>query len=249
MRRVLILTAILTLSHIANGQFSSDIMLSYTVSDNKNLGFAKKSVYPFVVGLNSAYKLSRKKYSPCYVNFYVGARYSRSGTRFEGYVDTRPEYFKENNISKWSDETQSKLIQSFINVPVGIEIKYNSNPVHFKKMNIFSLTILLNNAFLMSSQLDESVYSYTVEGNVIRQSADLKPYLESWYPGLVTELRLCTYVNIGVSWQKISYKKAEQDLDFDGQSASPFYEMITDNGTYKDVAIYLGINIPLKSSK
>jgi hypothetical protein len=249
MRRILILTAILTISHFANCQVSTDIMLSYTVSNNANLGFARKSVYPFVAGINSALKLSRKKYSPCYVNLYAGVRYSRSGNRFVGYVDTRPEYFKDNNINKWSDETQSKLIQNFLNVPVGIEIKYNTNPVRFKKMNTFSLTILVNNAFLMSSQLDESVFSYTVEDNILRQSLDLKPYLESYYPGLVTELRLCTYLNVGVSWQKISYKKAEADLDFEDQSKSPFYEMVTRNGVYKDVAIYLGINIPLNSSK
>jgi hypothetical protein len=249
MIRIPVVVVLLCVSQAAYSQFTGDIMLSYTVGNKANLGLASKSMYPFVAGINGAWKLSKKKYSPAYINLYAGARYSRAGMAFEGFVDTRPEYYKENNLSTYSDETNAKLVQNFINVPVGIEFKLNARPVRFRKINTVSLTILLNNAFLLSSQLDESVYSYTVADNVAKQSVDLKPYLESYYPGLVTELRLCTYFNIGFSWQKISYIKAEEHLDFEGKSASPFYEMVTDNGVYKDIAFYIGINIPLKSPK
>lgn len=228
-------------------QVSGDIMLSYTASNNLNLGQASKSIYPFVAGVNGAVKLSKKKYAPLRVNLYGGLRYSRSGYQVEGYVDTRPEYYKENNVSTWSDDTKSKLVQSYLNVPVGIEIWFNSNPVIFKKINTVSLTLLMNNAFLLSSKLDESIFGYTIEDNIARQSVDLKPFLESYYPGFIADLRLCTYLNVGISWHKMTFKKAEVGLDFQDKAQSPFYTMFTDDGVFRDVSLYVGINIPLKS--
>jgi hypothetical protein len=250
MKRILTLALVLNLTVIAQAQrLSGDIMLSYTLSNNLNLGLSGKSIYPFVAGINGALKLSKKKYSPLNINIYGGVRYSRSGYWLESYLDTRPEFYKENNLSRSYDDTNSKLIHSYFNVPVGIEFKFNTNPVIFKKINTFALAILLNNSFLLSSKLDESVYSFTVEDNVVTQSKDLKPFLEFYYPGLALELRFCTYLNLGLSWHEVSFQKAEAELDFDGKSASPLYEMITDDGKYKDMSIYLGVNIPLKSKK
>ena len=249
MTRLLGFILLVSIGTVAQAQLTGDIMLSYTVGNNMNLGLSSKSVYPFVAGINGSLQLSKKKYAPFRVNLYGGVRYSRSGYRVEGYVDTRPEYYKENNISTWSDDTKSKLVQSYMNVPVGIEIWFNSNPVIFKKINTVSLTLLLNNAFLLSSQLDESIYSYTIEDNIVRQSVDTKPFLESYYPGFIADLRICTYLNLGVSWHRMDFSEAEAELDFGDKAPSPFYTMFTEEGTFRDVSFYVGINIPLKPKK
>lgn len=249
MTRFLSLLLITAIPTVLQAQLSAEMMFSYTLGNNLNMGTANKSIYPFVAGLNGAFQLSKKKYAPVKINLYGGVRYSRSGYQVEGYVDTRPEYYKENNVSTWSDDTRSKLVQSYLNVPVGLEIWFNSNPVIFKKINTVSLTLLMNNAFPISSKLDESIYGYTIEDNIARQSVDLKPFIESYYPGFIADLHFCTYLNVGVSWHKMSFKKAEPELDFQGKAQSPFYSMFTDHGTFRDVSIYAGINIPLKSKK
>lgn len=249
MKRLLGFILLLSTGIVAQAQLSGDIMLSYTVGNNMNVGLSSKSIYPFVAGINGSLQLSKKKYAPLRLNLYGGLRYSRSGYRVEGYVDTRPEYYKENNISTWSDDTKSKLVQSYINAPVGIEIWFNSNPVIFKKINTISLTLLVNNAFLLSSQLDESIYSYTIEDNVVKQSVDTKAFLESYYPGFIADLRLCTYLNFGLSWHRMDFAKAKSEIDFGDKAPSPFYAMFTKDGTFSDVSFYIGINIPLKPKK
>lgn len=249
MKRLAGTLLMLSVAITSYAQLSADVMLSYTVGNNLNLGLASKSIYPFVAGVNGSLQLSKKKYAPLHINLYGGMRYSRSGYGAEGYIDTRPEYYKENNVSKWSDGSESKLVQSYVNVPVGIEIWFNSNPVFFKKINTVSLTLLVNNAFLLSSQLEESIYSYTIEDNTVRQAVDTKSFLKSYYPGFIADLRLCTYLNFGISWHKMNFKDAESEIDFGGKAPSLFYTMFTDDGAFSDISFYVGINIPLKSKK
>jgi hypothetical protein len=244
MRRTGLFIAALTISISSLAQLDGDIMLSMSVANNANLGLNGKSVIPFVGGVNFYYKLTKKKYSPLNISLYSGVRYAKTGYRMEGYLDTRPEFYKENNIVTYSDDVKSKLIQNFINVPFGLEFRIDASPVKKKKINVFALTVLLNNGFLLSSKLTESLETYTDE-EILRQSVDLKPYLKSYYPGLTLDLRLCTWFNTGLTIQTMNYEKAEADLDFNDMSKSPFYQMITDDGVYHDIYYYVGLTIPL----
>jgi hypothetical protein len=235
---------------VGHTQINSEIILSYTLVNGANVGTNSTSMTPIIGGVNFTRKITKKKFMPCSVYAFAGIRYSRTGYGMEGYLDNHPEFYEKYSLSTWSDDTNSKLIQQFINVPVGIEFRFNSNPAKTPKYYIFSIAVLLNNAFLLSSNINESVYQWAWPDNISRhQSLNLLPYAKRYYPGLTIETKIIRFINMGLTVQHVSYKSAQGSLDFEDQSGSPYYEMISKNGVYRDISFYMGITVPMSVFK
>lgn len=231
---------------ISKAQVKGDVILAYTVANGAGIGLDSKSMYPFIAGFNLEKKISKKLFTPWTVHTRLGLRYCRSGYGLDGYMETEQEYYKKYNISNYS-QTKSMLVQSFISAPIGLEFRLKPMPATTKNY-LFSVSFLLNGSYLLASNLNERVYSFSV-GSELTQAVVMKDYTEKFHWGGTIEFKFTRFFNMGFMYQPISYKNAKDALTFNFQSGSPYYEVISHKGVYRDFSFYMGINIPLSTLK
>lgn len=243
-RVIIILMLLITGVNLTTAQIKGAINLSYGLANNVNLGALghNKSVVPLIVGVSFENKLSKKIYAAWSLHARYGIRYYRSGYGFNDYLSDQDDFKDANDLDTFSD-IESKLSQSFIGLPMGFELRFNPNPALKPGRPACSITLLVNNSFLLSSNFNERVDQN--ETGWISQAGDFKPYAKTYHLGFTVDVTVLRFFNTGVIYQPISYKKASDKFNFNGRSQSPFFELVADNGTYKDFVFYMGVNLPL----
>lgn len=242
---IIIFLFMIALLQVAHAQVKGSINLSYGLVNGVKLGqyiTHNKSVFPFVVGVGFESKLSKKEYAAWTLHARYGIRYYRSGYGVKDYLSDHEDFTEANNIDYFSD-VETSLVQSFVGLPAGIELRFNPNPALRPGRPAFSISVLLNNSFLLSSKFKERVDHSDL--GWLSQSADLKEYTRLYHVGFTVDVTIIRFFNAGIIYQPVSYKKASSEFNFEGQSQSPFFELVADDGTLKDFMFYMGVNVPL----
>lgn len=229
----------------AAAQVKGTINLSYGLVNAVNLGDYvehHKSVFPFIVGVSFESKLSKKQYAPWSFHARYGVRFHRSGYGVKSSLFDYKDFIEDNTIEYFSD-VESGLVQSYVGLPAGFELRFSPNPVLRPGRPAFSLTVLLNNSLMLSARFRERVDHEDL--GWLRQSGNFKAYTGLYHLGYTVDLTLFRFLNAGIIHQPVSYKDARGKFNFQGQSQSPFFELVADEGTYKDFMFYMGVNVPL----
>ncbi|HET9053823.1 MAG TPA: hypothetical protein VFM90_06615 [Cyclobacteriaceae bacterium] len=229
----------------AGAQVKGSVNVSYGLSNSVNLGDYvehHKSVFPFIVGVSFESKLSKKQYASWSLHARYGVRFHRSGFGIKNYLSDYKDFSENNNINFLSD-VESSLIQSYVGLPAGFELRFNPNPVLRPGRPAFSITLLLNNSLMLSAKFRERVDHEDL--GWLRQSGNFKSYTGLYHLGYTVDFTLFRFLNAGIIHQPVSYKDARSKFNFQGQSQSPFFELVADNETYRDFMFYMGVNVPL----
>lgn len=235
----------ITLLQGAHAQLKGSINVSYGLVNGVNLGqyvTHNKSVFPFIVGVGLESKLSKKEYAAWSLHARYGVRYYRSGYGVKDYLSDQDAFIEANNIDYFRD-VETGLVQSFIGLPAGLEVRFNPNPALRPGRPAFSISVLLNNSFLLSAKFNERVKHSDL--GWLNQSGDLKEYTRLYHVGFTVDVTIIRFFNAGIIYQPVSYKKAGSEYNFGGQSQSPFFELVTNDGTLNDFMFYMGVNVPL----
>jgi hypothetical protein len=236
MKQVLIVIFFLSVATESFSQHSSDVYAAYIFGKAGGFNGTQDLGGTFLGGFNWYKKLSKKNYAVSSVHAITGFRLSRSGYKMEGY-DPFPDktFYNKYGVS----HIQSSLMQHLLTVPIGIDFQFRNKPVNDPKI-FHSVKLMLNNSFLVYSNLKESVsYDYTRKTNVTS-------YASKYVPGFTIEGRLA-FLLVGLTWQRASYKVPANKLNIDQSTGSPFYELFSNNGKYNDFYAYFGLVVPLKN--
>jgi hypothetical protein len=136
---------------------------------------------------------------------------------------------------------QSSLMQHMVTIPIGIDFQFHHSPVNHPKSSS-SIKLMLNNSFLVNSNLKESVtYDNSHKTNVTS-------YASKYVPGFTVEGKL-EFLVVGLTWQKVNYKIPTNKLNIDENTGSPFYELFSNKGKYSDFYVYFGLVVRLNNEK